>query len=47
MGLSFPPLEETSVEGAVVREPKSDQRKSVWSSEPDISSSGVVERSVL
>ena len=49
-GLSFPPrsaaasLDSEAAEGEPVREGKRDQRKSVWSSEPEMSSSGVVER---
>lgn len=46
-GLSFPEVGAEEGGGAVVREGKRDQRKSVWSSEPEMRSSGVVERRAL
>lgn len=45
MGLSFPPFCAASVGasvGALVRDGKRDQRNRVWSSEPEMRSSGIV-----
>jgi hypothetical protein len=53
MGFSLPPrsaaasFDSVEAVGEPVREGKRDQRKRVWSSEPDMSTSGVVDSSLV